>query len=147
MLKTVVDNDLKPETIKHGFRACGLLPWDASAINYSKCVAKDKQKPNQEIQTERRDSITFTQFQTIVGKEQTELDQFNIDAVYNEDFVTLHQLYKEFSQTEDKDEEIIRPEVLFTKDGKGSNEFESDFTNGIEDISNLNIENIPILTE
>ncbi|KAF2879403.1 hypothetical protein ILUMI_26776 [Ignelater luminosus] len=96
---------------------------------------KIQQKPNQEIQTERRDSISFTQLQTIAGKKEiTGLDQFDNDSVYNKDFIVLHQLYKEFPKTEDNDKEVTRPEVLFAEHGKGSNKFESDFTNRIEDV-------------
>jgi hypothetical protein len=31
---------LKPETVANGFEACGLYPWDPSAIDYTKCLGK-----------------------------------------------------------------------------------------------------------
>ncbi|XP_040173835.1 uncharacterized protein LOC120906326 [Anopheles arabiensis] len=34
-----IENGIKSSTIKNGFRACGLHPFDSNAIDYSKCIA------------------------------------------------------------------------------------------------------------
>lgn len=42
LLKTVVDECLKEETIKHGFRACGLQLWNPVVIDYCKSIGGQK---------------------------------------------------------------------------------------------------------
>nr|CAI5817826.1 unnamed protein product [Callosobruchus analis] len=37
ILKTVIENYIKPDIIRHGFRATGLFPWNTDVIDYSKC--------------------------------------------------------------------------------------------------------------
>lgn len=38
MLKKVIDKYTKKETIANGFRACGLFPFNANAIDFTKCL-------------------------------------------------------------------------------------------------------------
>lgn len=45
VLKTVIDK-IQPQTIQHGFQACGLYPWNSCAIDHSKCIGKNKEKTN-----------------------------------------------------------------------------------------------------
>ena len=33
-------DQLSPETIQNGFKACGLFPLDSNSIDYSKCFGK-----------------------------------------------------------------------------------------------------------
>ncbi|KAH9639510.1 hypothetical protein HF086_004336 [Spodoptera exigua] len=44
ILKTAIDVSLKPATIKNGFKACGLLPWNPDALDYTKCLGNSKGK-------------------------------------------------------------------------------------------------------
>lgn len=91
VLNTVVNN-VKPEGIRNGFRACGLFPWNSSAIDYSKCTAKKKEDPDKEIK-----EITFETFKKVVGEEKMErLKNFDVNEAHNSDFSTLFYLYKEF---------------------------------------------------
>uniref|UniRef100_A0A182I8H3 DDE-1 domain-containing protein n=1 Tax=Anopheles arabiensis TaxID=7173 RepID=A0A182I8H3_ANOAR len=39
VLSMAIENGIKSSTIKNGFRACGLHPFDSNAIDYSKCIA------------------------------------------------------------------------------------------------------------
>lgn len=65
ILKTVVD-DLKPEIIINGFRACGLCPFDENAIDYSKCLGTQK---NAEECNDKNKLMTLKDFENIVGVE------------------------------------------------------------------------------
>ncbi|XP_022826400.1 uncharacterized protein LOC111356328 [Spodoptera litura] len=56
---------LKVETIKNAFRACGLFPMNADAVNYSKCISTRREEINEqslrnqqnEILEERRNNM------------------------------------------------------------------------------------------
>lgn len=47
LLKHIVDRHFSPEKIQSAFKCCGLSPWDAGAIDYSRCVAVRLQDDNQ----------------------------------------------------------------------------------------------------
>lgn len=107
ILKKVVDNYIKPETISRGFRACGLYPWNADAIDFSKCLGKNNCNSNiQNIvedpqkKTEDEIRITLTTFKAIVGNEKIEkFKGYNTGKFMendNENFYILYQLWKEF---------------------------------------------------
>lgn len=36
MLKECIDNRVKEDVLKNGFRKCGLYPWDANSVDYTK---------------------------------------------------------------------------------------------------------------
>ncbi|KAF2887235.1 hypothetical protein ILUMI_18937 [Ignelater luminosus] len=85
----------KPENVQHGFRACGLYPWNSNAIDYSKRLGR-----NVEI-LESSDSqnsvtITFKKFKEIVGNE----------------FFGLYELWQEFTKGNVDDEAIQSNEAL-----------------------------------
>lgn len=42
LLHKVLKNTLKPEMLKNGFRACGLLPLDPDALDYFKMKTKEE---------------------------------------------------------------------------------------------------------
>ncbi|KAI4469433.1 dde superfamily endonuclease [Holotrichia oblita] len=42
ILKTVINNTITPDISTKGFRACGLCPWNPDALDYSKCLGKNK---------------------------------------------------------------------------------------------------------
>ncbi|KAL1379046.1 hypothetical protein pipiens_001459 [Culex pipiens pipiens] len=45
LLAKAIDCSFKPEFAINGFRACGLYPFDETAIDFSKCIAGKKNKP------------------------------------------------------------------------------------------------------
>lgn len=102
VLKTVVDECAKIDTIKNGFRASGLFPWNASAIDYTKCLGKNNITDNEESgQNDENDDvfISFSQFKDIVGEQR--IDMFkqidNVDEINTkDDFQVLYRLYKQF---------------------------------------------------
>lgn len=59
---------IKVETIKNAFRACGLFPLNADAVNYSKCISTRREEINEQslrnqqkqILEERRDDMRST---------------------------------------------------------------------------------------
>ena len=46
LLKKVLSKESLKESIKNGFRKCGLFPFDPSAVDYSKCVQNTLEKKN-----------------------------------------------------------------------------------------------------
>lgn len=72
ILKTVVD-DIKPENIINGFRACGLCPFDENAIDYSKCLAAKKtEEITDEASNVENKLMSLKDFENIVGTEMIE---------------------------------------------------------------------------
>lgn len=75
--KEAYDLAVKPETIKNGFRACGLYPFTPEAVDYSKCISKRRQEIN-ELNVKGRDAsqneyeVTKTTIEQIIGQEDTE---------------------------------------------------------------------------
>lgn len=53
LLKKVLQNPNLPESIRNGFRRCGLFPFDPNAVDYSKCVQNvlEKLDSNNETNT------------------------------------------------------------------------------------------------
>uniref|UniRef100_V5I9U1 DDE-1 domain-containing protein n=1 Tax=Anoplophora glabripennis TaxID=217634 RepID=V5I9U1_ANOGL len=76
ILKLIVDSCLPKQTIINGFRACGLYPFDESAIDYSKCLGKNSLAGgniNLPIEQEYIENkiLDFHTFQKIVGSSIT----------------------------------------------------------------------------
>lgn len=52
---------LTNDTIKNGFRRCGLCPWDANNVDYSKCIKKNQVLDNtNKIDTQEHKKIKIT---------------------------------------------------------------------------------------
>lgn len=68
---------LKPEAISNGFRACGLHPWNANAIDYSKCLGK-KSTEHEEKEESVPEALSFETFSNIMG--QTKMDKIAGDC-------------------------------------------------------------------
>lgn len=97
ILKNVVDTSLTSNTIKNGFRACGLYPWNPSAPNYSKCTGKDYNSTKKGI----KGFITLDEFKKITGKKFEPLQEFreNISQCPNEEFIILYRIFEEMNKT------------------------------------------------
>lgn len=75
ILKKVLDTCLKEISIANGFKACGLYPWNKSAIDYTKCLGKVVQvnpdslleAPRSQISSQK--VMSFVDFQNIIGSE------------------------------------------------------------------------------
>ncbi|KAI4464223.1 hypothetical protein MML48_3g00003013 [Holotrichia oblita] len=108
LLNSVIENYAKADTIKNGFRASGLHPWNASSIDYSKCLGTRsnsgaQQDCNKQIEVDEltnTSSMTYDQFKNIVGEQRIELferiEQFDEDS--SDEFIILYKLYREFKK-------------------------------------------------
>nr|CAI5844473.1 unnamed protein product [Callosobruchus analis] len=135
ILKTVIENYIKPDIIRHGFRATGLSPWNADVIDYSKCLGKAKTRNNSIIKSPSS-TISYCKFQELVGKnliEQLEAADVMMPQ-RSEEFLALHKLWKAF-HTEDERPIQVDP----TQTDIDLNQDTIDYT--------IDIENIPIILE
>lgn len=65
ILKAVFDN-IKPEILVNGFKACGLCPWDSKNIDFTKRLGK---KRIQEHPRDGNKTITLDEFEGLIGEE------------------------------------------------------------------------------
>jgi hypothetical protein len=94
---------IKPAIICHGFRASGLDPWNPDAVDYNKCLGKNKKSTHVDVprvenkQINENCVIRFLDFEKIVGQEKIGIFQ-NIntedDNIDDDNFLILYQLYK-----------------------------------------------------
>ncbi|KAI4460648.1 tc5 transposase dna-binding domain [Holotrichia oblita] len=108
LLNSVIEIYTKADTIKNGFRASGLHPWNASSIDYSKCLGTRsnsgaQQDCNKQIEVDEltnTSSMMYDQFKNIVGEQRIELferiEQFDEDS--SDEFIILYKLYREFKK-------------------------------------------------
>jgi hypothetical protein len=62
--------DLEP-SVKNGFRATGLYPWNANAVNFSKCIGKNGPNVNAN-NTSLIQPLPYNDFCEIVGERRIE---------------------------------------------------------------------------
>lgn len=111
LLKVVVDNCIDKTTIENGFRACGLCPFDANAVDYTKCLGKSRisvqngiepsnNNQNNSHSLSSTNAIDLQRFQEIVGDEMFfTLSQFNRDLPCSHDFDILYKIFEELGPT------------------------------------------------
>lgn len=109
ILKIVVDTFIKKTTIENGFRTCGLYPWNADAVDYSKCLGKNYEPipsesnlSNAIVESQGIDcesslkAIDFKRFCEIVDTDKlSSLSQFDGSGDVSSDFLLLHSIFKE----------------------------------------------------
>lgn len=98
VLEKAIQGALRPATVRQGFRACGLYPWDSSAIDFTKCLGKNKCK---EITSKPEQGgcgiLTFVDFKNICGIQTLEkFKNFDKYQIHNEDFLKLYNIYEWF---------------------------------------------------
>lgn len=64
ILKKVIDETVKPETLINGFKACGLYPWNPTSIDFQKCLRTKVATENidEESSLKLSNSISLKQF-------------------------------------------------------------------------------------
>lgn len=111
ILKLVIDTCLKKETIVHGFKACGLFPWNSDAIDYSKCLGQSERQPNKKGTGghEENNTLNYQTFQEIVGDNL--ISQFEqIRSTENDEDTDFQKLYKiwYFFSSQNNSKEVLR---------------------------------------
>lgn len=112
ILGIVVATLINKDTIENGFRACGLCPFDANAVDYTKCLGKNR-KGNVNAETKNNsanidtlplaNAIDLQRFREIFGPEKLlALNQFYPDEPCTLDFALLHKMFEELSPPNDK---------------------------------------------
>lgn len=106
VLKSVVDKYVKKETVINGFRACGLHPFNANAIDYSKCLGRSDRLNENEIETsevitENSNILRLEDFIQIVGNEKVkQLENFDKSTfTHSEDILLLYRIYQKLKGT------------------------------------------------
>ena len=109
LLASLLTSGVSPDTIKNGFRAWGIFPWNPSAIDYSKCIEKKKiQHPEKPDNRNANLFLSWEDYEKIVGPRR--LDNFRgIDDALERDSewryensftemgeLTLYHLYRQF---------------------------------------------------
>lgn len=102
ILKTVVDTSINPEAMVNGFRVCGLYPFNADNIDFSKCLGKKQtcaSTTNNTLDLANTSTITYDKFVGIVGKEKVkQFERINDILIQdeNEDFCSLYKIWQYF---------------------------------------------------
>lgn len=97
LLNCVISKTLRPEIIINGFRACGLFPWNPSAIQFDKCLGKANSSNLTEKPKLYKD-LTFENFSKIIGKDRLlKFDDYD-SSQENDDLNTIYNLWKAFQE-------------------------------------------------
>lgn len=97
VLNRVLETSISSETVKNGFRACGLYPWDQNALDYSKCLGKSKsydepaQAPISSTNAHNKPDLNYQQFINIIGNDHCEL----FEKMNNESYMEHQEVSKE----------------------------------------------------
>lgn len=76
VLEKVLSKHVKVETLRNGFRACGLFPWNPDAINYSKCLGSTTRNEDPaQLHIELLPKLDYETFKALVGEEL--MEKFN----------------------------------------------------------------------
>lgn len=93
---------IKPESLINDFKICGLYPWDANAVVYSKCLGSTttaNRDPNFNISStaQHEKLMSFATFQTIIGNEM--LGKFeNTTNIQDINQLKLYNIWKYFQE-------------------------------------------------
>ncbi|XP_030767168.1 uncharacterized protein LOC115890944, partial [Sitophilus oryzae] len=100
VLKLAIDRCAKSQTIKNGFRATGLYPWDVNSIDFFKCLGGQNKPANTNKETESEKLatryISQEEFVRIVGNNI--IDEFKTydETIPENEQPILFQLWKKF---------------------------------------------------
>lgn len=101
VLKRVLETAVQKETLVNGFKACGLYPFDDSAIDYTKCLGGKKTSEDNCIEKNTK-SMSIGEFKNIVGPELVQkfkqIDKIMCDERNKEEFYVLFRLWQHFNE-------------------------------------------------
>ncbi|XP_030752340.1 uncharacterized protein LOC115879587 [Sitophilus oryzae] len=87
-------SSLKSVSIINGFKTTGLYPWNPSAIDYSKYLGKNNSRIKESVSQEV--SITYADFEKLVGTEKIKMFQNNACEDLNEEAQILYNMFQLF---------------------------------------------------
>jgi hypothetical protein len=96
LLKTVVDSCAKPETLMNGFRISGLYPFDPDNVDYSKCLAIEKETEQPVI---NKIVLMYSEFCDLVGSAMiAKCEATTGCTLLNEDdsFIAIYNIWQKF---------------------------------------------------
>lgn len=104
ILETVINDYAKSQTVKNGFRATGLYPFDAEAIDFTKCLGGIVNVATEELHRNNdgiadQTTITYEIFKNAVGYEKI-LQFVNEKPNENTSDLILFKLWKKFQEAE-----------------------------------------------
>lgn len=107
VLQQAIDVSFKAETVRNGFRVCGLFPFDANAVDYSKCIA-GKTNPEPSVPSTKESTIAVSRellegiIQQISPAQAALYRELNVDFFTGESERIVCQLYKAVLQPLDQ---------------------------------------------
>ncbi|XP_049774943.1 uncharacterized protein LOC126162460 [Schistocerca cancellata] len=111
ILKEMTEKMDLENTIKNGFRATRLYPWNPNNIDFSKCLARNVSNCNNINSNSRKSEILplpYNTFVQVVGEEKIyefETIQNVIENAHGEDFFLLYWLWKCYENENQKQEQ------------------------------------------
>jgi hypothetical protein len=107
--KIMNDEFVSIDTIKNGFRACGLFPFNSQAIDYSKCLMASSNEPD--VTDNRTDFLA--KLRNIIGSKRIEAHKKGLPCSENDARNILENIIKAFFITPD---DVIAEEDEFAED-------------------------------
>lgn len=101
VLNVAIQKSVKAQTLINGFKACGLVPFDPNAVDYTKCVSSsNKTNTDTDVITHApNDTITYSQFVQLIGPtKEAELKNCGDRELMDENLKILHEIYKNFGK-------------------------------------------------
>ena len=105
ILETMLQNIDLQSSLKNGFRATGLYPWNADAVDFSKCIGKkvpSTNGPSNDVNTTlpEMQPLPYADFCKIVGQNRIEkfknIKKIVEDEEHGEEFFVLYRLYEHY---------------------------------------------------
>ncbi|KAJ3655939.1 hypothetical protein Zmor_015046 [Zophobas morio] len=113
LLEKVVEKYVQPTTIISGFRTTGLFPWDAEALDYSKCLGKQLDKQSEHVAAdpvhheENNRLLDFAKFKQILGSHLTEKLQTKSESISSAEQQCLHRIWEYFRGEDSSSNNIL----------------------------------------
>ncbi|CAH2103212.1 unnamed protein product [Euphydryas editha] len=138
LLKVTIEKSIKPQTIINGFRATGICPWNAEAVDYSKCLGTKGEKttsPQSKAPQITRDSeklLSKNEFVKLLGKSKVDCIEKG-ELTSEESIELIKRIWHFFGTPSNSQNTISQKENL-----------NIEIINKDDDFSNLDIKNLQI---
>lgn len=113
VLHTILNNSNFTNSIKSGFRVCGLFPWNADNVDYTKCTLKECPTKTSTQQSESTNLVYLKNFEKYI--ETDLLEEFYLTKDRNTDWegsMTASDLYDVWNKMLfDQNQNILQPSI------------------------------------